>query len=336
MMETPRLTFVLPCYNVERYLQDCLDSIFACPLPDDEYEVLCIDDCSPDGSLSILKRNADEHANLRIVSHEKNMGLGGARNTGIREARGKYLWFIDSDDYINPSSLKEMMMQCEQNRLDVMAFNYREVNEKCELIRDASVFPFQEVCDGYAFANNVFGDDFANHAGYVYRFIYRVDYLREANLYFPEHVCWEDTVYMPKSILSAQRIQSVPDICYNYRRNSASISGQYHRQYKAELICQMAFCAGKDLLAYSGEINDQMLSDSFKNKAVSMINGFWIHLLRASGRERRRFYQQVDEYHPDLLRPIMNNRSRLLLSPYIGRILAGTMSLAYGMKHNRN
>lgn len=331
----PILSFIVPCYNVERYLQECLDSIYVCSLPDEEYEILCIDDCSPDGSLNILKRNAEVHANLRIVSHEVNRGLGGARNTGIREAKGKYLWFVDSDDYLSLAALPKMLDLCSANNLDVLAFNYREVDETRRLIRDTHVFHDETVSDGCSFVKKVFGRNFVNHAGYVVRFIYSVDFLKHTQLYFPEKVYWEDTVYMPKSVLLANRVQSVSDICYNYRRNAASISGQYHKQYRAELICQMAFCAGRDLLDYSNEIPDKELSDAFRKKAISMINGFKIHLLRTSGTQRRRFYHILDEFQVENLKPQMTAESKFCLNRFFGRMFVGVLAWVYGVKHKK-
>ena len=129
MVGTKILSFIVPCYNVEKYLQQCLDSIYACDLPEEQFEVVCVNDCSPDNVQEILERNGEKHDNLRIIVHQQNMGLGGARNTGIREAKGQYLWFVDSDDLVTAQGIKSLIQQAGEQELDVLCFNYRRVDE---------------------------------------------------------------------------------------------------------------------------------------------------------------------------------------------------------------
>lgn len=92
-----KLSIIIPAYNVERYVQACLDSVFSLPLAEEEMEVLVIDDGSTDKTPQILAENAVSHQNLRILT-QKNQGQSVARNWGIEEARGEYILFVDSDD----------------------------------------------------------------------------------------------------------------------------------------------------------------------------------------------------------------------------------------------
>ena len=119
-----RITFVLPFYNVEQYIVECLDSIYASPLSEDEYEVICVDDCSPDSSYELVKEYSNCHKNLRIVKHDHNKRLGGGRNTGLSNARGRYVWFIDTDDQVVPEKVQEVLNVAENNDLDVLSFNF--------------------------------------------------------------------------------------------------------------------------------------------------------------------------------------------------------------------
>ena len=104
-----RLSILLPCYKVEKYVQACLDSIYAVNLPIDEFEVLCFDDCSPDRTVEILERNTQIHSNLHIIRAKENVGCGGGRNALLKEAQGKYIWFIDPDDLIDLKVVKPML-----------------------------------------------------------------------------------------------------------------------------------------------------------------------------------------------------------------------------------
>jgi len=108
------LSFIVPFYNVEKYIGACLDSLYAQDISEEEYEVICVDDCSPDKSRDIVLKFQRKHDNLKLITHEENKCLGGARNTGINVAKGKYLWFVDSDDMIRPNCLKTLISLCEK------------------------------------------------------------------------------------------------------------------------------------------------------------------------------------------------------------------------------
>lgn len=326
------LTFVVPCYNVEKYIQRCLDSIFACGLEEDCFEVLCVNDCSPDNTIDILKSNQKSHSNLRIINHESNKGLGGGRNTGIREARGKYLWFVDSDDEIVTNGFADALAMAMVEDLDVLCFNYCRIDEEGKELSRHVVFGETSVLDGYSFVNKVFGDSIVYHMGYVVRFLYRTDYLRSRQLYFPEQVHWEDTVFMPKSILLAERIASVPQVFYAYRTNPDSISGVFGKAYPAKSIYDFSFCAGGDLLRFSEEVKDDGLRDAFMNTAIQKyINGFAICLFRASKRERKRFFGLIREREEEVkpLKQYMNPLNKLMLVPLGGSMATNLMSRVY-------
>ncbi|MBQ6975180.1 MAG: glycosyltransferase family 2 protein, partial [Selenomonadaceae bacterium] len=97
-MKTPLISAVVPIYNVERYIKVCIDSILAQTFQD--FEIIIVDDASPDNSYNICQKLYGGNEKVRIVRHEKNQGLEPARNTGIEYARGKYIFFVDSDDFI--------------------------------------------------------------------------------------------------------------------------------------------------------------------------------------------------------------------------------------------
>ena len=95
---TPTVSIIVPVYNVEKYLPACLDSLINQTLQD--IEIICVNDCSPDGSDTVLQQYAEKDDRIKIVNHEYNQGLGAARNTGVRVASANYIGFVDSDDYV--------------------------------------------------------------------------------------------------------------------------------------------------------------------------------------------------------------------------------------------
>ena len=115
-MEDIKVSIIVPVYNVARYLGECLDSIINQTL--DDIEIICINDGSTDNSLEILEEYAKKDSRIWIFTIE-NSGLSLARNYGIKHANGKYVGFVDSDDYINETMFEKLYNSCEQNDLDL-------------------------------------------------------------------------------------------------------------------------------------------------------------------------------------------------------------------------
>lgn len=123
-----KLSVVIPMYRVEQYLPKCLDSVL---LPGrEDYEILCVDDGSPDRSGEIAREYAARHPGLIRVIRQENGGLGAARNTGLEAAEGEFLFFLDSDDCLVPGALEEMLGELDESRsFDVLIFDYDSVDE---------------------------------------------------------------------------------------------------------------------------------------------------------------------------------------------------------------
>jgi glycosyltransferase involved in cell wall biosynthesis len=115
------LSMIIPVYNTEKYLEECLDSCLSQDLPYEDYEIICINDGSIDGSLDILRGYEARYPNI-IVIDQPNGGVSAARNVGIDIAKGDYVWFIDSDDLIRSNSLKMLLELVQQTTCDVLSF----------------------------------------------------------------------------------------------------------------------------------------------------------------------------------------------------------------------
>ena len=113
------LSIVVPAYNVERELEKCIESCLKQDIPQESYEIIIVNDGATDNTLQVATDIAAKYECVSIVN-QKNMGLSGARNTGLKYAKGKYVWFIDSDDYIKPNVLGNMIRQADDNNLDCL------------------------------------------------------------------------------------------------------------------------------------------------------------------------------------------------------------------------
>lgn len=221
-----KLSIIIPVYNVEKYITECLDSIYQSDADLSQIEVLCIDDRGTDNSIEIIKGYvADNHIeNLTILYHDKNKGLSEARNTGINQANGKYICFLDSDDMIEMSNLEEMVDKAIEQDLDILEGNMKEISETDiniqsgveEIKRETT-----EILTGdeyfYISAKNKMYFPMACSR------IYRSAYLK-GRFSFKPGLKFEDEEFSPKVIISANRIQYYDTIFYIYRRRDDSIT----------------------------------------------------------------------------------------------------------------
>lgn len=336
------LTFVLPCYNVEKCVQQCLDSIYECNLPEDQFEVLCINDCSLDNTQEVLELNQKRHTNLRIFVHECNQGIGAGRNRGLLEAKGKYLWFVDSDDVVDASRLSELLQRMGEQELDISCFNYRCIDAEGKELSTDLVFPFidTEVSDGYSFAESVFGlRNTIYYMIYTFRFLIKTDYIRAMDLFFPERVAFEDTVFLAKAVLNAKRIAAFSDVMYFYRINPEGTTQSFHNARPAKLIYDASFGFGGRLLKFSDEVKDEEMKEAIRQYAIchSWLNCFGINLLRTNHAERNKFFSIMEEKRDEItyLKDYLSTFNRILFLPVIGPWVAEIASVVYKMKHRQ-
>lgn len=123
------LSIIVPVYNAEQYIEDCLKSLECQKLSSSEYEIICINDGSTDHSLDILNKYKNRNSNIRIINKE-NEGIAIARNIGLNEVRGKYFMFVDSDDFIASDSIKEVLDRAIEEKIDFVRFSYSCMDEK--------------------------------------------------------------------------------------------------------------------------------------------------------------------------------------------------------------
>lgn len=216
-----RLSIIIPFFNVEKYISDCLDSVFNQDIPENEFEVICVNDCSPDNSKAVVLEYKKRHSNLILVEHEINKMLGEARNTGLRIAKGNYVWFIDSDDYIESNVFSKLLSIAESNDLDMLHFNTQRITNE-GVISDYHFFPQNtNITTGIDFLKN-------NQLPYwkktvtAWSKIFKRDFLLKNSLFFPEIYFWEDNIQTLRSLLVCNRFQYITDKLHFYRDNPSS------------------------------------------------------------------------------------------------------------------
>lgn len=230
-----KLSIIVPVYNVETYLEKCVYSLLDQDLPQEDYEIILVDDGSTDGSSTLCDAVATDHGTIRVI-HQQNRGLSGARNAGIPDAVGDYVMFVDSDDYICPNVLGTLVGLMEEKDLDILRFNYQNVNEKGEVFEpNKYVKPFVDysstVCDGETFLNERLG-----FACYAWQFLVKASILRKDGNGFKDGIYFEDVEWTPRILLQARRVASTDTVVYNYLFRTGSIARNADVEKKRKAI----------------------------------------------------------------------------------------------------
>lgn len=213
-----RFSVIVPVYNVERYIEECLESIVNQDYPANDFEVIIIDDCSPDSSIQIAGKFRQKYHNIRILSHSKNKHLGGARNTGIRQAKGEYLFFLDSDDKWEDSHILKtfnFLINKQKHNVDyIKSSTYNSLGTSGAALKSFSLISGNEYVASSKYASNVWTG------------CYNRTFLQRNNLYFRENIAFEDSDW---SLIVAHKADTVLLIeypFYGYRLNPESITNK--------------------------------------------------------------------------------------------------------------
>lgn len=216
------VTIAIPVYNVEKYVEK---SVLSALNQDFEgsYEILIIDDCGSDCSMDLVDRLVKEHPKgniVRIVKHSQNMGLGPARNTAIDNAKGEYLYFLDSDDWMSPDCIKVMFNAAKRYSSEIVAASVSEVNESTG--KESWRYHY------------TLTKEFHPHAGVqlqlkgnpihieAWNKLVKLDFLRKNKIY-TVHRIMEDSVYSFNSLVRSSRIVLIPNLTYYYNIRENSI-----------------------------------------------------------------------------------------------------------------
>lgn len=206
----PFLSIVIPVYNGEKIIDRCLNSIWSQNLDIDEYEVICVDDCSKDGTLEHLNSIANKHTNLRVLHNKTNLCAGGARNYGVKEAKGEYIVFIDSDDYFHNGSLRKVIDYQKDRKLDILV---------CDFVRHQEGDYNEYLVHNFSNKVILTGRKFMLVNGLPYapwKYIFKRNLMLDNSIFFEECVSCEDVDWSHKLALYAKTMQYIPILLTHY------------------------------------------------------------------------------------------------------------------------
>lgn len=238
MGKGPKVSIIVPIYNVEKYISLCLTSVINQTLID--IEIICVNDGTKDNSCNIVNVFMEEDSRIKLI-HKKNGGLSSARNAGLKIATGDYIWFVDSDDYIENMACERLYLEIIEDKPDIIAFG-------------SNTFPVMPWVDPWVSTSlsprtcKYMGKDvvkalfFENGAvPYVWRNCFKREFLEKNKLLFNENVKFgEDTIFQFEAFSCASNLTFISDKLYNYRHyRPGSLMNQYNNNQYEKIKCHI-------------------------------------------------------------------------------------------------
>ena len=264
--QNPLVTVVVPFYNVEKYIQNCLESIINQTYKN--IEIICVDDESKDSSYDIVKNIAENNNKIKIIRHKKNKGLGGARNTGVKNAKGEYVFFVDSDDWLDKFCIEKTVEKFLMHNLNTIWFKAKIWWEENHELTNMWIFSYYDKYpEGKLTLDN---KNLINFPLYTWNKAYNTEFLRENGLYWQENMYFEDVEFYFKTFIKSPDIYIIDEPLYYYRRRNDSIIAKSTRNEK---IASDLYKAAQNVHKYLLE-NDlfDMYKDTFLQYVYDTVN----------------------------------------------------------------
>lgn len=280
----PQISVVVPVYNVEKYLRECLDSLANQTFED--FEVICVNDGSDDSSPDILEEYASEDERFKIVSQE-NKGLSGARNTGMNYIKGRYLLFLDSDDWLELNALELLYNHANALNSEMVIFPYRYFNQETKQYEEND-FTKLNMFDSSVDNKNF---NYKNIPETVFRIphesikLYDVKTLKKLAVKFPEGLNYEDAYFFYKIFFKLNKVSIIRTPIYNYRIRNDSI---------CTTGTEKSFDIFKILTSIENFLKEDEIYESFKDEFIlfTVINLKFVYL-RLDERFRDRYLEKI-------------------------------------------
>lgn len=235
-MNVPKISIIVPIYNVEKYIHRCLDSLLNQTLKD--IEIILVDDGSPDSCPQICDAFATQDERVKVI-HKKNEGLGFARNSGLTVAQGKFIAFVDSDDFVKYDMFEKLYNEANQQQLDVLFCNFLRFNSKHQSkeVREVNQDFFLTTKDDiFEFLLDMIGTvpecaDDRKYSMSVWHGIYSNEIFKTFNISFPSerNMISEDVIFHINYLSKCNRIGYTKECYYYYCENEGSLSSSYKK-----------------------------------------------------------------------------------------------------------
>ena len=212
----PKVSVIIPVYNVEKYLRQCLNSVINQTLED--IEIICVDDKSTDSSLNILKEYAQKDCRIKILEQNLNKGQGIARNRALNEAKGDYIMFLDSDDWYELNACEKAYKHIEEYNNDVCIFAFYDYwqDRNIKIKSQFMIEPYKKYKNNCILGFEKIDNNFIR-AMFSVMYIYKREFLNLNNIRYSEDRIGEDVIFLCQIYTNTQTLSFIEEPLYNYR-----------------------------------------------------------------------------------------------------------------------
>ena len=232
-MNKPTLSIIVPVYKVEKYIRACIESIFKQGIDESSFEVIIVNDGTPDRSMEMIQDIIDAHTNIKVINQE-NLSLSVARNNGIAAAQGEYIIMPDSDDLLIENSLKPLLDKALETKADLVVADFLEMGD--EEIDNLKDIPQKDLQVKEKTGYQLFLEDLNPRQSYVWRTLFRREFLLNENITFVPGIRYQDVPFTNECYIKAKKCLRVSWLLNIYRRGHESATSSFNKK-KAHDLC---------------------------------------------------------------------------------------------------
>ena len=283
------ISFIIPVYNGHGTIERCINSITRIGLSKDQFEIIVVDDCSTDNTLSVLYGLANTHPNLFVVAQQVNKKPGGARNTGLTKATGKYIMFVDADDEVEVG-LRDVLSYVVSVDIDILSCRFqkqREFNSEFCLasintLEKRKTVSGKEYCQKYYRIND-----------HMAAYLFRADYIKKMNHPFVEFLVFEDLDWVEYHVYHCETIQYDDSVIYSNYATPGSILHSIDLTKDADIVlfCYRRLCFAKSV----EDVTPQLYQKVFPVFCWVPQAFSFRHMTRHTWRSARRLFDTIGD-----------------------------------------
>lgn len=279
----PKISIIIPVYNSEKYLRECLDSVINQTLKD--IEIICINDGSTDKSLSILREYKEIDNRIKVIT-QKNQRQGAARNRGLEIAKGEYIQYLDSDDYLDLTACDMLYQKAIANELDMLCFSAYCFNDGIKYENKYYNFTFlpKNFNDIFNISDcKEFCTRFVTSAAFT---IYRFDFLQSINLKWEEGLFYEDNIYFVNAFIRAKKVSILNEKLYYRRIHDTSTTGFKNNNFDSKIKSFFIL-----LCSIHNRLEKEMFAKYFYSYTMILLNDY----LNFDKQEQKKYFNELRE-----------------------------------------
>ncbi|PXV62335.1 glycosyltransferase involved in cell wall biosynthesis [Dysgonomonas alginatilytica] len=256
------------------YLERCVGSILNQGIKESLFEIIIVNDGSTDNSAQVINDLAKDSPCIKYL-HTENQGLGAARNKGMNVARGKYFFFVDSDDYLFDNSLPELFRYAESDTSDIIGFDWAQVYSDGSALkkkREASIY--NSLMSGAEYLSKL------NLSGGVCPYLFSASFLKERSIVMPEGIYHEDELFLSESFIYAHQIVFIDRLVYAYYQREDSITNSKDKNQVSRRISDTLYVLDQLVTLEERTNLNELQKEGLRRKIISLTTDFIVNLIR--------------------------------------------------------